>query len=509
MRNIIYIIVILCFLSCSQAFGLTQIKGGWSASGTGEFTTSGMSQVSAYGGSDPSITLGITSSSSIYNGGSASDSKTGSQSVSITVGGYTLSIAYDGTVTTSIDGKTGATGAANSFIGSSATGLSTGGTSYDIFGSTDVNTDGYLYGNGTALASASGSASYDVLKTGTPSEAWGQITGSTSMRLEGDSTSSYVSTGGYDNGLHTESRARLTINGTQTLIGGKFVPGALFTSSSSYQRAYASVVNQGRVNVTSEGTAQGGAWGPSSKAVKSRLVNEDSASSAVGKLRGFVESNSEGDAADMSAIVQAEASTEKGFSATGGTGTYAATTQSSSSRLTYAEAFIDDSSWGSVSRNLSSGQEAVEYGKLENQGSGSQSYESGSDALSFAVVDMASDYDATTNTSTGHMRIDTFSQATKGKKATPGSVIDKTGNATAYYSDPSMFNIAYFEGGLFHYSYINTSVPMAQTLAVLTEATVDTYPKGNETLIQPYFGTTSQDPNVAWSRTEGTWRNPP
>lgn len=506
MHRIICIITLLSFLIVGQAFALTEITGGWSAGGTGEFTSGGLGQASACAGSDPSITLGITSSSSISDGGSASNSKTGSQSVTITVGGYQLSVAYDGTVQTSIDGQ--GTGAANSFIGSSATGLSTGGNSYDLFGSSDVSTDGYLYGIGLAQSSASGSASFGASKVGTPSEVWGQVSGSTTMRLEGDSSSAFVNTGGYQNGLHTESRARQTINGTQTLIGGQFVPGVQWTSSTSYQRAYASVVNQGKANVTTAGTAQGGAWGPGFKSTKSRLSNEDSASSAIGGLRGYIETNDNGDAADISTIVQAEASTQDGFSAAGGTGTYASSTQSSSASRTYAEAFIDGSSWGSVARNLSTGKTAIEYGSLENQGSGAQSYESGSNALSFAVVDMAADYDPTAARSTGHMRIDTYSEATSGKRATPGSIIDKTGNGTAFYTDGSMFNIAHFEGGLFHYSFTDPSIPTAETRAILTMASVDTFPKGNETLIQPFFVTTAQDPNVAWSRTEGTWRNP-
>ncbi len=491
-----YIVILICILQVGQACGLVEITGGWSFEGNGEFSSHGVSEVSGCG-SDPSITLGITSTSSICNGGNISDLKIGSQAITITVGGYQLTAGYDGEVRSSINGR--GTGATTAFVGATATGLSTGGDSYDIFGSADISTDGYLSGTGIGEASASGTSQYRVIKIGTPSEVWGQVAGMSELRMDGRSSDSLASTGGYENGLHTESRVRKTIS-------GETVSGKEMASSTSRINSYASVINEARINVSSSGTAESGGWVPGFSQTKEQMRNENVASSSTGDLWGYVEANGYLDAADVSAILESTASMDNSLYVSGSPATYAASTQSSSAVRTYAETWVRNASWGSAARE--GNRTAREWGNLSDLGSGAHMYEPGADAVSFGNIRMIIDYQDDPVLSTGFMKLDTYAEATKNKTAMAGSIIGYTGDGTMYYQDDDMLNTAGFVGGLDHHSWIAAGRQFADTSALLGRAYVETNPQGNESLIQPWRADTSSDPNVAWSRTEGSFRNP-
>jgi hypothetical protein len=75
-----------------------------------------------------------------------------------------------------------------------------------------------------------------------------------------------------------------------------------------------------------------------------------------------------------------------------------------------------------------------------------------------------------------------------------------------------MTNVATFTGGiikgqqdLFHFSYVKPIIPEVSTYNIVGRATVNSKPKGSELLIQPYFVSSELDPNIAWSRTEGSY----
>ncbi|HWQ20838.1 MAG TPA: hypothetical protein VN455_13735, partial [Methanotrichaceae archaeon] len=72
------------------AYGKVEMTGGWSASGDSTGQISGESSLNSYGG-DPSITMAISSSSSVYGPGSFKDSRTGTQSINVPIGVFTLS----------------------------------------------------------------------------------------------------------------------------------------------------------------------------------------------------------------------------------------------------------------------------------------------------------------------------------------------------------------------------------------------------------------------------------
>lgn len=498
MRYSHYLLLTLALLA-GPAHGEASVTGGWNIVGNAEGSGSGISGVYSCG-ADPSITLGITSTSSLFGPGSFSDSKIGDQSVEITLGGYTLSASYDGDVSSNASLSGPGSASSSAFVGASATGISTGGASHDIFGSADITTEGYLSGTGTAGATAKGSASYGVMKIGTPSEVWGQISGRSSLMMEGQSSGALASTGGASNGLHTDSRATQDISGIVS------------SSSTSEIVSYLSVVNEAKANGVSSGVAQGGAWDSSSIVAKQRLANENVASSVTGDLKGYAESNGHGDATDVSAILQSKATKDPGgLTVSGGPATYASVTQSSQAQRTYSETWVKNSIWGSVARGLGSAR-AIQYGSLSDLGSGAHTYEPNSYALSFGKVLMRTDFtlQGLKKSSTGNVSLDTYAEASRGKVAFAGSIIGPVGQGNMSSSDASMTNSAFFIGGvspyldLYHFSYIaaGANLPTAETHNIVGRLNVDC-PGGTEIIIQPGKADTSQDPNTAWSRTDG------
>lgn len=497
----IKLFIFICILTVGLSQGLSEINGGWDVKVDGPGSSQGESMVQG-GGADPSVTMGITATSSLYGPGTVSDEKTGSNGLVLSIGGYELSVGYEGEVSTSLTQNSVGSSALIAFIGATASGTSTGNESYDLLGMADINTEGYLTGIGLGEASAAGSSYFAASRSGTPSEIWGGVAGESELRLDGRSVNAITNTGGSTNGLHTESRVTKTINGEEK------------SSSASQIISYASAINNARANVSSSGTAQGGAWDPSFNGTKQILVNEDVATSVTGQLRGYVESNGNSDAAAVSAILQATGSKEILLSGpdllvSGGPASYASVTQSSSERRTYAETWVNSSVWGSVARTNKS-QMVVEWGNLSNLGSGAHTYEPGANAISFGKILLATDYLSQGNlrTSMGNMSLDTYAEATKNMTALAGTLIGPTGDGTVRSSDAVMFNEAGFTGGLDHFSFVDPArepYPVAETRAIIGRAYVKSLPNGAESLSQPFFASTIPNPIVAWSRTDGSY----
>jgi hypothetical protein len=498
-----YTLILLCTLLAGNAYGGAEITGGVSAIASGPGESAGQSTVSCYGG-DPSLVLAVTSTSSLYGPGSISDEKTGSQNISLSLGGYSFSLGYSGVVGSSLTLLSQGSGSASSFVGVSTSGISTGQGSYDIFGSADLYTGGYLSGEGVAESSATGSSHYDVIKIGTPSEVWGELSGSSSMTLVGLSSDSLASTEGTVNGLHTGSRSIQTIRGGQ------------MATSESRITAYASAANNARANVSASGWTYGGSWDQSINYEKIRLQNENTASSAFGNLQGYVEANGYMDAADISAIVESSVSKVKDadsleLAASGGVGTYAASTQSSSSGRAYAEVIGKNSSWGSVSRTID-GRTSLEWGNLDRINSTALTNVPAS-SVSFGKILLTTKYylSGSQASAEGNMSIETLAEASKNKSAIASTFIGYKGDGTMWSSDSVMLNLAKFVGGpssefnLDHFSFVNPAAPLAVTRAIVGNALVSVEPHGNATLEQPFRVNTADDPNVAWSRTEGAY----
>ena len=171
MKNRVYVLIYICSLMIlgQASAGTAEITGGWNVAGNGQQADSGVSHLT-FSGSDPSITLGISADSSLYGPGSDSRTWTGSQNIDINIAGFRLSAGYDGKVDSNVILTSVGSASAAAFVGASASGLATGhvptgtgtgGDSYDMFGSSDITTEGFVSGQGTAAASASGSANYD------------------------------------------------------------------------------------------------------------------------------------------------------------------------------------------------------------------------------------------------------------------------------------------------------------------------------------------------------------
>lgn len=504
----IYIILLSCVLLINLGCGLTEINGGWGTSVVGAGCSQGGSAISGHGGADPSVTLGLTSTSSVNGIGSDVDlGKTGKDSITLPIGGYKLFVGYEGSVDSGISMTSLGSGALTSTIIATATAIYTGSTSpgqtsYDLLGSADINTGGYIKGKGQGAASASGEAAYDVQKLGTSSEAYGSVIGGSELKFDTRSANALLNTGGSANGLHSESRVTKTITGE------------IKTSGVSQIISYASAVNNARANVTSFGNAAAGAWDPSFVGTRAFQANEDVATSVTGELTGYVEANGDNDAAAVSSILQATgskdiSSTGPILAVSGGPATYASSTQSSSAKRTWAETWVKGSTWGSIVRTNKS-QTVVEWGHLVEDGSGSQIFESGANATSFGKILLGTIYigQGGSFTATGNMNLDTYADGTKGKNDVAGTIIDQAGDGTIRATDDKMFNEAGFTGGLNHFSLANPGnkpLPLAQTRAILTRAFVSTTPGGKENLSQPFFVSTQNDPIFAWSRTEGSY----
>jgi hypothetical protein len=239
---------------------------------------------------------------------------------------------------------------------------------------------------------------------------------------------------------------------------------------------------------------------------KSWLANENVASSTTASLKGYVESNGDYDAADSDSIIQANASRSLTYMAVlGGPGTYASGYKTSSSKRTHADAFINNATWGSVVR-FGESRSVVEWGNIATMGSGIQVSQGGAGATSFGKALMSTDYSITSTktTSTGTMTVDTYAEATKNMSAIAGSIIGPAGNGMAISTDVAMTNeVGFVLGNENHYSFVDASKPFAETHSNLQRAFVDT--RGNWSLNQPFVVSTIPNPNVAWSRTAGSF----
>jgi len=489
-----YFILYLCLILVPQAQGATEITGGQTFVANGAAAGSGTSVLTSSGG-DPSITLAITSTASLFlfgPGNITNSPKTGSQNIDISLAGYELAAGFNGEVSSSVILTSQGSASASAFVGATATGLSTGGSSHDIFGSADLVTSGYLNGAGTATASAKGSANYDVKKIGTPSEVWGEITGGeSSMSLKGLSSSSMVSTGGTENGLHADSRV------TETILG------ALSDTSTSQMSSYASTVNDSKANVSTSGFIQSGGWDPSFNYVKSKYVNENVRTSAKGGLVGYAESNGNLDAADLSSIIKSTALKDSDLFAEGGPATYTSSSQNSSSTRVYAEAKVENASWGSVAQ--SAGKIAVEWGDISLLKSGAITDENATNALSFAKFHMNTNCSigGPITVMAGNLSMDTYTEASHNKTALAGALVLGTGQGTTFSNVGVMLSKAHVEGGMFHYSLVNSTAPgFATTSNILGSGFVSTDPGGKSNIIRPIKVDTTKDPGIAFSGTE-------
>jgi hypothetical protein len=481
------------------ATGATEITGGWITGGEGVGSSQSDSFISTCG-SDPSITLGITSTASVFGRGSFSDQRNGSMSVSLPLGGYVISTGFDGSVNSSISLSSTGVGSVTSYVGATATGMSTGhnpagNDSYDLFGSADIKTEGYLAGKGTASALANGSSNYGVTKSGTPAEVWGQVKGRSSLELVGLSSSSYASTGGISNGIHTESRS------TETILNEKE------SSSTSRISSYLSVVNSGHAKAISTGVAESGSWNSDISGSKIRGQNENCASYASGELSGYVEANGNGDAADISSVIQSSSSRDPRLYVSGGPATYAAVTQNSSSSRTYAEVSAKNSTWISVARGAA-GQNAMENGTLDNLTSVTRVNQNGSNAIAFGKILLYADYQTSngTNYAMGNFSIDVLAEATKNKSYLSSTTMGilGTGNMTSgdlSHSGEGGFSLA---KNMTHYATMDSSSTIRASNRV-KRAFINTTPLAYETISQSARADTEADPNIAWARTDGAY----
>ena len=515
MHKVILVLIITMIAQASAE--VAEMAGGWNAFGEGQQDNSGTSYLECTG-SDPSITLGVTAATSLYGPGKSSRSWTGDQKIYLDIGGFQLEVGYDGKVDSSVELKSQGSASAIAFVGASASGLCTGiipsgagGESYDLFGWADITTEGFISGQGTASASATGFASYDVKKVGTYSEAWGQVEGSSSMMLESGSSKGIVNTGGTENGLHAESRVARTMRED------------ISASASSQLASYASVVNKGNADVYTSGKANAGAWDPTFVGEKVKSIDvsgtENVASSVKGTLGTLdrkAQTNDERDTADISSTLQSTASKELlssgklSLKASGGPATYAATSQASSSTETFAQAWVRDALWGSLARSKNN-QLTLQWGEIDSVGSGAIC-NSTSSALSFSKIQMLSDYSFQDSKAraTGNMTISTYAQAARNTTALGGAIIDGNGTGDITTSDNLMTNGAGFTGGMDHVSFVDSGkksasggqgYAMTSNIAYRIYAATD--PKGTKGLIKPFQTDTSREPIFAWSSSEG------
>jgi hypothetical protein len=479
--------IIVCILIVGQTHGLIEATDGWNVAGEGQGSSQGYSNIGGSGG-DPSITLGITSSSSVYGFGFFSDHKTGNQDMTLNLGGYNLTAGYSGDVQTSVALYSPGSAAATALIVASSTGLSTGGGSYDLFGAADIQTDGYISGQGSANSVAEGSAQFGASKTETPSEIWGQLNGESSLNLLGSYYSSLAGTGGQENGLHTEARSTQNIDGSQT------------ASSMSWINSYVSTINNAKADATSSGTAMSGAWDPSFISSKVKLNNENVAATAIGALSSYAESNDLNDAADASSIVKASASKGETLEAQGGPANYVASTQSSNAPRTYSSADIIAANWGSVARTSDFRKTTAEWGVLDQLSSEARMNSAGY-AVSFGKILQKAIYtQGTPAKAIGNLTLDTYAEASKNKIAFASTEMIPNGEGTIISDDINMSNKIKFSGYLNHSSMVDSQNSHVLTSNRLGSIFVSSAPAGSENFRQPFMVNTTVDPNVAWSQ---------
>ncbi len=517
MHRIWALITLLALFMAGQAMAATvEIEKGSDVSSEGQATSSGASYLQC-SASDPSITFGIEASSYVFGPGKSSIHREGDQSLALNMAGFRLEAAYDGDVQSEVILNSLGSARSLAYVGVSAQGLSTGivptgtgGDSYDMLGSADIFTEGYVSGKGSASATASGSANYDVQKLASSAETWGRVDGSSTMKLVSGSSNGMVSTSGERNGLHAESRVTRNIRED--------------ISASAYGdlTSFASVANLGSASLKTQGTVISGSWDPtfSGTKVKTDAVggNENVAISAkgtLGTLDRITSTIKDGDAASVSAILQSAASKQLSssgavtLSSSGGAATYAATSQSSSSTETFAQIWVRDASWGSIAGTINN-QKALEWGQIHEVGSGAACYNPSS-ALSFSKILMESSYSSKSGkaSASGNMTLATFAQATKDTKSLAGSVISGDGRGDILSSDSKMSNGAGYTGGMDHISYVEADrvsatgaigYAMTKNYATLIYATTD--PKGEPGAFKYFQTDSTKDPIFAWSSSE-------
>lgn len=492
------ILVFLLIFITGNATGATVVTGGLSVDGTGTGQAEGQSFVCS---TDPAITLGIRSSSSTFGPGSFSFERSGSQNVEIPLGGYMLSVGFNGTVSSSIStSESGSLGYTSSYVGATATGISTGHTiegseSYDLFGSADIITEGYLYGAGTGTAAAKGSSEYRAIRIGTPSEVWGQVAGESRLMLDGRSSSSFSTTGSTPNGLHAESRIRETILEEKT------------GNSLSRITTFGSVANDASADVFAAGLAESGGWNSDAREPKVRGVNENVASSSEGEISGSAESNGYLDASSVSSVIQSSSVRDPRLYVSGGPASYAASSQVSSSSETNAEISVKNSKWGSVARGEGS-QIAFQAGNLTDLRSEVQVDQAGAGGISFGKVLLYADYQVARNLTgiAGNLSLDTYSEATKNSTAFAATDLGPFGNGTLSSGDDRISGEAGFSGNLTSLSMVNSSEVSGRAANIVEMTFATTNPPGTEWIDKPVRVDTTMDPIVAWARTDGGYR---
>ncbi|ABK14854.1 hypothetical protein [Methanothrix thermoacetophila] len=497
-----YFIFLCCLLLFTPALGAIEMSGGWSVSSDGESVSSGSSGVSSVSG-DPTLVIGILSSTSLYGPGSVKLVREGSIEREITSGGFVLSAGFDGSVESEVILESSGTASAAAFIGATACAMPTGGGSHEIFGTADVTTEGMLVGKGSVTSKASGEASYGVsLQSGT-TEVWGEVEGSSSTSLQGSAADSLLSTSGRKNGLHTESRVLSNRRNELT------------DSSTSILSAYATAMNSATADVTVSGRAVSGGW-DSTSTTKSKLENENVASSASGTLKGKVIAPGNGDAASVIASVESTATRNTalytglpiGLYVSGGPSSYASASQSSSSTESYAQALIDPL-WGSVARQP--GRTALEWGSIETTGSGAIARESGAYALSFAKIQLTTDLVERSgiSSSSGNITLATSTEISGDRKAVAGAIAHGVGYGDMWTSDGYMHNFASYVGDaetpIHHYSYVSSGdIVRGEISNIAKNVVISQDPSGTAILAKPFETNTKTKPvYYAWSSTEG------
>jgi hypothetical protein len=428
----------------------------------------------------------------------------------IDVGGFGLSASFDGKVESHVILLSEGTASAAAFVGATATATPTGFTSHELFGTADVTTEGFLSGQGSATASASGKASYDVTREGATSEVWGEVDGTSSLSLEGSSSDSLASTAGQKNGLHAESRVLSNRRGEVS------------DSATSSLSAYASAMNGATAQVDFSGQASSGGWDPTSTDPKVKLSNENVATLTSGTIKSTpgetntVEAPGSGDAADLSAVIESTAARntalysglQTGLYVSGGPSSYASAVKSSSSdKQTFSRALIEDPLWGSVARQP--GRTAQEWGKVDETGSGAYAREAGAYALSFAKIEETTDLLESSGvvSSRGNLSIAVSTEVSGTKNAVAGAIVDGSGEGDMWTNDGYMFNMAGYIGDsgnpILHYAYISSEEKKGELQIYAKNVYLTVEPDGSASLSKPFAVNTKDDPMYAWASTEG------
>jgi len=321
--------------------------------------------------------------------------------------------------------------------------------------------------------------------------------------LTGSSADSLVSTSGKKNGIHAESRVLFNRRGEVS------------DSATSKLSAYASALNSAAANVIVSGQAMSGAWDPTATEPKTRLGNENVASSASATLSGKVIAPGSSDASDISANIESTATRntalytglQTGLYVSGGPASYASAVQSSDSAETYSQALIKNPLWGSVARQ--SGRTALEWGSVDEIGSGAIAKESGANALSFAKIQLTTDLLEVGGVikSSGNMTLATSTEVSGTKKAVAGAIAIGNGVGDMWTDDGYMHNSAGYTGDteqpINHYSYVSSEDIHGEIVNIAKTAFISQDPSGTASLAKPFSINTQTDPMIAWASTEG------